>query len=75
MFTSKGRCISMLVTWIVTAAVAMPAMAQGTELEEIVVTARKRDEALLDVPVVVSAFGTAGDRSRQASCGRRTSSP
>jgi iron complex outermembrane receptor protein len=27
------------------------------ELEEIVVTARKRDEALLDVPVAVNAFG------------------
>jgi iron complex outermembrane receptor protein len=37
-------------------AVAMPALSQGTELDEIVVTARKRDEALLDVPVVVSAY-------------------
>lgn len=58
MYTSKGRWISILVTLIVTAAVATPAMAQGTELEEIVVTARKRTEALLDVPVVVSAYNT-----------------
>ena len=31
-------------------------MAQGTQLEQIVVTARKRDEALLDVPVAINAF-------------------
>jgi iron complex outermembrane receptor protein len=46
----------MLVGWIAASAVAMPALSQGTELDEIVVTARKRDEALLDVPVVVSAY-------------------
>jgi iron complex outermembrane receptor protein len=46
----------MLVTWIVAAALALPAMGQGTELDEVIVTARKRDEALLDVPVVVSAY-------------------
>jgi iron complex outermembrane receptor protein len=46
----------MLATWIAAAAVAMPVMAQSPQLEEIVVTARKRDEALLDVPVVVSAY-------------------
>jgi len=54
MRTVKG--ISILAAWFVAVAVAMPVMAQGTELEEIVVTARKRDEALLDVPVVVSAY-------------------
>jgi iron complex outermembrane receptor protein len=32
------------------------APAAGVELEEVVVTARKRDEALLDVPVAVRAF-------------------
>jgi iron complex outermembrane receptor protein len=46
----------MLVGWMAASAVAMPALSQGTELDEIVVTARKRDEALLDVPVVVSAY-------------------
>ena len=54
MHTCKG--ISMLAVWIIASAVAMPVHAQSTELSEIVVTARKRDEALLDVPVVVSAF-------------------
>src|SRR5687768_583138 len=50
--------------WMVSAAAAgltggVPAMAQSqtvNQLEEIVVTARKRDEALLDVPVSISAF-------------------
>lgn len=35
---------------------SQPAFAQGAELEEIVVTARKRDESLLDIPLTVSAF-------------------
>ena len=35
---------------------AQPAFAQGAELEEIVVTARKRNESLLDIPLTVSAF-------------------
>ena len=35
---------------------SLPALAQGAELEEIVVTARKRDESLLDIPLTVSAF-------------------
>ncbi len=48
----------MLVTWLVAMTVAMPVTAQDTELEQVVVTARKRNEALLDVPVVVSAYGT-----------------
>lgn len=33
-----------------------PAFAQGAELEEIVVTARKRSESLLEIPLTVSAF-------------------
>lgn len=38
----------------------LPAAAQddATEVEEIVVTARKREEALKDVPISVSAFGS-----------------
>ncbi len=56
MLTSKGTCISMLVTWIVATAVALPAMAQTTEMEEIVVTARKRDENFQDVPVTINVF-------------------
>jgi iron complex outermembrane receptor protein len=56
MLTSKGTCLSTAVAGILAAAVAMPAIAQGTQLEEIIVTARKRDEVLLDVPVVVNAY-------------------
>ena len=56
MLTSKGTSLSMAVASILGTAVVVPAMAQGTLLEEIIVTARKRDEVLLDVPVVVNAF-------------------
>ncbi len=35
---------------------AQPAFAQGAELEEIVVTARKRNESLLEIPLTISAF-------------------
>jgi len=54
MYTSKG--ISMLAAWIIATAVAMPVMAQGTALDEIVVTARKRDESFQDVPVTINVF-------------------
>ena len=36
--------------------ISQPAFAQGVQLEEIVVTARKRDESLLDIPLTISAF-------------------
>ena len=49
----------------VIAAFPMPeASAQGT-LEEVTVTARKRDESLLDVPLAITAF-TANDLERMA---------
>ena len=38
------------------APVSQPAFAQGAELEEIVVTARKRNESLLEIPLTISAF-------------------
>ena len=56
MLTSKGTCLSTAVTGILAAAVALPAMAQSTEMEEIIVTARKRDETFQDVPVTVNVF-------------------
>jgi iron complex outermembrane recepter protein len=56
MFTSKGTCLSTAVGGILAAAVAMPVMAQTTEMEEIIVTARKRDESFKDVPVTVNVF-------------------
>lgn len=61
MYTSKG--ISILAAWIVATTVAMPVFAESTELEAVVVTARKRNEALLDVPVTVSAFSAEEVRS------------
>ena len=56
MLTSKATCLSTAVTGILAAAVALPAMAQSTEMEEIIVTARKRDESYQDVPVTVNVF-------------------
>ena len=56
MITSKGTCFRLRGAGILAAAVACRPWRRRTELEEIVVTARKRDEALLDVPVAVSAF-------------------
>ena len=56
MLTPKGTCLSTTVAAILAAAVALPAMAQGTEMEEIIVTARKRDESFQDVPVTVNVF-------------------
>ncbi|MDE0680297.1 MAG: TonB-dependent receptor [Gammaproteobacteria bacterium] len=35
---------------------SQPSFAQGVELEEIVVTARKRSESLLEIPITISAF-------------------
>lgn len=56
MLNSKGTCFCMLVTWLVASAVALPAMAQSTEMEEVIVTARKRDESFQDVPVTINVF-------------------
>ncbi|MDX2144649.1 MAG: TonB-dependent receptor [Rhodospirillaceae bacterium] len=51
---------------LATVAMPMPTFAQesGGVLEEIIVTARKRDESLLEIPVSVSAF--TADAMRQA---------
>jgi iron complex outermembrane receptor protein len=54
MYTSKG--ISLLAAWIIAITVAMPVLAQTAELDEVVVTARKRDESFQDVPVTMSVF-------------------
>jgi iron complex outermembrane receptor protein len=56
MHTSKGRWVAMLVTIGVAATAAVPVMAQTPQLEEIVVTARKRDESYRDVPVTINVF-------------------
>lgn len=58
MHTSKGRWVAMLAAMSVAATPTVPLMAQTPEImEEVVVTARKRDETLLNVPVAVNAFG------------------
>ena len=60
MHTSKGRWDAMLVAMAVAASLAVPTVAQAQEImEEVVVTARKRDEAALNVPVAVNAFSEA----------------
>ena len=52
MHASKGRWVAGLVA----ASMAVPVFAQTESLEEIVVTARKRDESYKDVPVTVDVF-------------------
>lgn len=39
-----------------TAATALPVLAQTADLEEVVVTARRRDGSFRDVPITVSVF-------------------
>ncbi|HVI31307.1 TonB-dependent receptor [Phenylobacterium sp.] len=51
--------LAMSVSAVALTALAQPALAQdagGTELEELVITAEKREQSLQDVPVAVSAF-------------------
>ena len=47
------------------AGIDIPAMAQGMALEEIVVTARKRDESIQDIPLSVAAFSASQLREQQ----------
>ena len=63
MNTSQGNFLSMLAAWLLAAAVAMPAVAQNQEMDEVVVTARKRDESFQDVPVTINVFTEATIRS------------
>ena len=54
--TSTGRWLTTIAALIVADFAAVPVWAETTGLEEVVVTARKRDEAFLDVPIAVNAF-------------------
>ncbi|MEX2150445.1 MAG: TonB-dependent receptor [Steroidobacteraceae bacterium] len=56
MNTCKGKFFSMLVACGAAIPIAMPVLAQTSEMEEVVVTARKRDESFQDVPVTISVF-------------------
>ena len=55
MSTSRGRWLTGA-TAVIGAIIAAPAPAQTGDLTEIVVTARKRDESLQNVPVTIDAF-------------------
>jgi iron complex outermembrane recepter protein len=55
MSTSRGRWLA-AATAVIAAIIATPAPAQTSDLTEIVVTARKRDESLQNVPVTIDAF-------------------
>lgn len=55
---SRGTWAAGLATAGVCVLAAWPAPAQTSDLEEIVVTARKRDESLQSVPITVSVFTT-----------------
>ena len=64
MHTSRGIGVALVAAAIAVGTGGRPASAQsqtqpqaaGTELEEVVVTARKRDEAFRDVPITVNVF-------------------
>src|SRR5580765_1538050 len=62
MFTALRRTVSLLTAVLGVLSLAGPVFvraqtqAQAPTLEEVVVTARKREETLLDVPVTVNAF-------------------
>jgi iron complex outermembrane receptor protein len=59
---NRIRLLSAATGWLICAAcpatvfAAQPSEAQDTSTNDIVVTARKRDENLIDVPVAVSAL-------------------
>ena len=59
MFKSRNRIGLLTLCAVVISSFLLPesrTLAQGVALEEIVVTARKREEALVDIPFAVSAF-------------------
>jgi iron complex outermembrane receptor protein len=53
---SNGRWIVLLATVVLGEGIATTALAQSEQLEEVVVTARKRDESFRDVPVTVDVL-------------------
>lgn len=56
MKTYEGNILAMLAACLLAAAIALPAAAQNAEMDEVVVTARKRDESFRDVPVTITVF-------------------
>ena len=51
-----GSWMAALAMGVLAIVIAAPTLAQSADLEEIVVTARKRDESFRDVPITVSVF-------------------
>jgi hypothetical protein len=54
--TSKGRWVAVSAATLIGGLPAMPVWAQTESLEEVVVTARKRNESVRDVPITESVF-------------------
>src|SRR5450755_3305478 len=52
----RGRGLAVLATALVSLIPAVPASAQTSDLSEIIVTARKRDESFQNVPMTVDVF-------------------
>ena len=50
------HCLIPIAASVLAFPISQPSFAQGVELEEIVVTARKRSESLLEIPITISAF-------------------
>ena len=58
----RATCLSLATVPLALSFTAIPVFAQNEgssvlELEEIVVTARRRDESLQDIPIAITAFG------------------
>ena len=53
---AKRKWIALSMAAVAAVAAALPILAQTTELEEVVVTARKRDESFRDVPITVNVL-------------------
>ncbi|HEY0801926.1 MAG TPA: TonB-dependent receptor plug domain-containing protein, partial [Steroidobacteraceae bacterium] len=56
MSIARGTWLAALATAAVSLTPAVPVLAQSSDLTEIIVTARKRDESYRDVPITLSVF-------------------
>jgi iron complex outermembrane recepter protein len=54
--TKKGGGVAILLAAVATSGAALPVLAQSESLEEVVITARKRDESFQNVPITVDVF-------------------
>ena len=56
MDATRGKWVAISMTAVGAVVGALPALAQTAELEEVVVTARKRDESFRDVPITMNVI-------------------